>query len=53
MLAAAVRGGSLALLGRKALVVEVARISLPDDLDTQAIQVRHGNVLQPSQWGLR
>ena len=38
-------------LGRRALVVEVARISLPDDLDTQDIQVRHGNVLQPSRRG--
>ena len=38
-------------LGRRALVVEVARVSLPDDLDTQDIQVRHGNVLQPSRRG--
>lgn len=38
-------------MGRKALVVEVARVSLPDDLDTEDIQVRHGSVLQGSRHG--
>lgn len=44
-------GPGASALGRKALVVEVARIGLPDELDTQDIQVRHGSVLQASHHG--
>ena len=44
-------GPGVAELGRNALVIEVTRVSVPDELDTQDIQVRRGSVLQASQGG--
>jgi uncharacterized lipoprotein YmbA len=38
-------------LGRRAVVIEVARVSLPDALDTEDILVRHGSVLRRSEQG--
>lgn len=49
-------GPGAAALGRKALVIEVTRVVLPDELDSQDIQVRRGSVLQAShqgQWASR
>lgn len=43
--------GGAAPLGRRALVIEVARVRLPDALDTEDILVRHGSVLQRSARG--
>lgn len=43
-------------LGRKPLVIAIARVSIPDELDTEDIVVRDGNVLQRSskgRWGSR
>jgi len=44
-------GPGAVMLGRKALVIEVTRVSLPDELDTEDIQVRRGSVLQASHEG--
>ena len=44
-------GPGAAALSRKALVIEVTRVSLPDELDSQDIQVRRGSVLQASHQG--
>ena len=38
-------------LGRRALVIEVSRVSLPNAFDTEDILVRHGSVLQRSAQG--
>lgn len=38
-------------LGRRALVIEVARVSLPNAFDTEDILVRHGSVLRRSAQG--
>lgn len=44
-------GPGAAALGQHAPVIEVVRVSLPDDLDTQDIQVRRGSVLEASHQG--
>ena len=48
---AAGAGPGAAALGRNALVIAGTRVSLPDELDTQDIQVRRGSVLQASHQG--
>ena len=44
-------GGTVAPLQAGAMVIEVARITLPDYLDTQDIVVRRGSVLERKQTG--
>ncbi len=43
--------GAAAPLGQKATVIAVARVTLPDYLDTQDILVRRGNALESSHRG--
>jgi uncharacterized lipoprotein YmbA len=43
--------GPETVLGRKATVIEVERVSLPDYLDTQDILIRRGSALNASQRG--
>jgi uncharacterized lipoprotein YmbA len=49
-------GGVSAPLGTQPVVIEVARVTLPDDLDTEDIVLREGSVLRRSatgRWGSR